>query len=168
MKAISLVDNNATNPKPWATLVEAGVKTIETRTWPVPKDYELPFDLLICATASSKTVNEGLAVCVVSVVSCHPMKVSDQSAAQCEIYDGAWAWQTTNLRWLSQKFPVRGYQRVFDVDIPEGVSFRKPTDRELKQLRYDLYKANWIQFREVDAGLMASMEDTMTVKRNPL
>lgn len=161
-------DDTSDNPNPWGTLVESGAKTIETRKWPVYKDLQLPFDLLICGTAASKTINAGKAICVVSVIGCEPMQKHHEPGAQIEVYDGAWAWQTTDLRWLSRKFDVRGAQKIFEVDVPEDVTLRTPTDRELKQLRYDLYKAGFLTYREVDKGLMASMEDAMTVKRDPL
>lgn len=144
MKAISLHDNTNTNSNPWAMLIEAGLKTIETRRWPFPKTLELPMDILICATADSKTENSGKAVCVVMVTGSHPMQPGHEEGAMLHRQSNLWAWQLTNLRWLSEKFVVAGHQRVFNVDLPEGVTLRTPTTGELSVLRKELFDEGWI------------------------
>ncbi len=138
MKAITLSDDTSQNPMPWATLIEAGLKTIETRTWPVPKDYVLPIDVLICASASSRTKNKGLAVCVVTLIASHPMRTDHEKAAAIHKYDKAWAWETTNLRWLNKKFPVTGKHRFFEVEIPDDVKFMTPSVAQLTALQTEL------------------------------
>ena len=36
MDALMLIDDNPKNATPCATMIECGLKTIETRSWPVP------------------------------------------------------------------------------------------------------------------------------------
>ncbi|RYC70838.1 ASCH domain-containing protein [Spirosoma sordidisoli] len=123
MKAITLKDS----PDPWATLIEYGIKTIETRTW----STKYRGDLLICASKSSKTPNAGKAVCVVEVYDCRPMTPADENAARCDIYPNAFSWRLRNLRWLSEKFSVTGQLSIYEVEIPEGIRIYRPGFKEL-------------------------------------
>nr|WP_293837507.1 ASCH domain-containing protein [uncultured Arsenicibacter sp.] len=122
MKAITLSDNSPKNPTPWLSLVEFGFKTIETRVWKT--SYR--GDLLLCGAADSRTPNKGLATCIVKVVDCVPMEKIHEIDACIEAYPKAWAWITEDLRWLSEKFPVKGSLGFFNVDIPAKVEIYKP------------------------------------------
>ncbi len=118
MKALTLRDDE---DAAWATLIERGKKTIETRTWPT----KYRGDLLITASKSSKHspgLNAGMAICVVEVYDCVPMERVHEEAACCPVYMGAWAWKLRNLRWLSEKFPVKGKLQIFEVEVPDGIS----------------------------------------------
>jgi hypothetical protein len=109
MKALSV-------KQPWASLIAAGVKTIETRTWRT--DYRGP--LLICSskipapTAGSDPGPCGVALCIADVIDCRPMTEADVAAACVSLYAGAWAWILTNVR-LVEPIPVRGQVKFFDV-----------------------------------------------------
>jgi len=126
MKAISLW-------QPWASLMEAGSKTIETRGWKT----KYRGDLLICSTKnglSKKAFNEtiqdlelpeldypeGQALCVVSlndVVSTDIVYqfIFDNELNYGDYSPGRFAWITTNLRPI-KPFPVVGQQGLFNVN----------------------------------------------------
>ena len=116
MKALSLKDFGTAETN-YATLIEQGIKTIETRKWGT--QYRGP--LLICCSKSSKSPNAGLAVCVVDLMYIEMMKPEHEKKACCGIYDKARSWHLSNLRPLSNKFPVKGKLSLFDVDIPADV-----------------------------------------------
>lgn len=123
MKAISL-------KQPWATWVALGFKTIETRTWKTKHRGEL----LICA---SKNVDKdavaeardtgfppyqedefprGVAVAVVNVVDCRPMRDDDAADALCMNEPGRFAWPLKDIRAI-EPFPVKGSLSIFEVDM---------------------------------------------------
>ena len=115
MKALSI-------RQPDAGMIASGEKTIETRLWAT--SYR--GDLLICS--SKKPVDEGpagVALCIVRLVDCRPMEKreredmcsSDEIAACCEWYPGAYAWILVDIRPI-KPFPVRGQLGLFDVEVP--------------------------------------------------
>lgn len=106
MKALSV-------KQPWASLIASGQKPIETRVWPTNYRGEL----LIVSSKSPKIDNLpcGMALCVVNLIDCRPMVESDQEAAQCEVYEGAWSWVFENIRPI-EPFPVRGQLGIYDVE----------------------------------------------------
>lgn len=122
MKALTLSDNSPKNPVPWLSLVEYKFKPIETRTWPT----KYRGDVLLCGAADSRTPNKGLATCIVKIVDCIPMVKSHETDACIKVYDGAWAWITEDLRWLTKKFPVKGALGLFDVVVPADIEFYTP------------------------------------------
>jgi hypothetical protein len=112
MKAISVKDNGTPDTN-WASLIEQGIKTIETRTWKT--NYR--GDLLICCSASSKSDNAGLAVCIVHLDDIVLMEKKHEKAACCKVYPRAQAWILSNLRPLARKFPVKGQLRLYEVEV---------------------------------------------------
>ncbi len=108
MKAISL-------HQPFATMIRDGVKTIETRRWPT--SHRGP--LVICSTRKPTVAGHlsGYALAIVDVVGCRPMTKTDEPAACYVCYRGAWAWELANVRPFIVPFPVRGYQRIFNLDL---------------------------------------------------
>ncbi len=118
MKAISI-------KQPWASLVAAGVKTIECRTWKTK--YRGP--LLICASKGDVEVGEegdtlvvpgGLALGVVELVDILPMTKADlEPACLPEAwYEDAlkgFAWHVKKLYEI-KPFPVKGKLNLFTVD----------------------------------------------------
>ena len=136
IKALSLT-------QPWAQLIVEGRKTIETRRWKT--DYRGL--LAICATRGPKpdcrrcsaswqasltdvcwdkagTICQApysCAVAIVGLVDCRPMTAGDEPAAQCELYDGAWAWVLSDVRVIPPvcRQYVRGMHRLFDIEIDE-------------------------------------------------
>lgn len=107
MKAISL-------KQPWANFIASGQKTIETRTWSTL--YRGP--LLIVSTKNPPIAPAGFALALAELVDCRPMKKTDEAAARCALYDGAFAFVLSNIRPIVP-FPVRGSRRLFDVDVAE-------------------------------------------------
>jgi len=106
MKAISI-------KQPWASLIAAGVKTLELRAWPT--DHRGP--LLICS--SRRPVidghRHGAALCVVDVVDCREMTRDDiPFACVQQFYPDHYAWVLRDVR-LIEPFPVVGQLRLFDV-----------------------------------------------------
>jgi ASCH domain len=107
MKAISI-------KQPWASLIAAGVKTLEIRQWPT--DHRGP--LLICS--SRRPVIEGhrhgAALCIVNVVNCRRMTRDDRAfACISEFYPDFYAWELSNPR-LIEPFSVMGQLRLFDIE----------------------------------------------------
>lgn len=104
MKALSVKE-------PWAGKIRSGEKSIETRTWYT--SYRGP--LLICASKVPETPLSGMAVAVAVLVDCRQMTVDDERAAGCGIYPRAQAWVLENIQAIVP-FPVRGMQRLFNVE----------------------------------------------------
>lgn len=121
LKALSLT-------QPWANDIALGEKTIETRRWSTPwRGW-----FLICATRSRVpgcAGPYGCAVALAQLVHCRPMKRTDEAAACCLVYPGAWAWLLGRTRPLppSMQFPLRGALGLFEVDVP-------PADEEAFQI----------------------------------
>lgn len=117
MKALCLKDYG-TDQTNYATLVENGIKTLETRTWATMYRG----DLLITCSASSKSENAGRAVCVVTLSGCEEMKQEHEEKACIKTYPKAKVWRLENLRFLSEKFPVKSRLSLFEVEIPRRVA----------------------------------------------
>lgn len=110
MKALSV-------KQPWANMIAAGEKTIETRTWST--DHR--GDLLIVSSKSPNIAPAGCALAVVRLVDCRPMTERDQLEACCSVYPGAIAWILEDIRPV-EPFPVRGRIGLFDVELPQSES----------------------------------------------
>ncbi len=130
--------------QPWASLIADGHKRFETRSWPT--NHRGP--LLICASKNGapylfreEIANEcgeiedyaifnysrlpfGRAVCIVNMVDCVPTealvgRLSLKEEALGDFRPGRWAWDLRKP--MKLEFPVRGKQRLFDVELPEGI-----------------------------------------------
>lgn len=108
MKALSI-------KQPWANLIAAGKKTIETRTWATPYRGEI----LLVSSKSPRIHPAGFALVVAHLVECRPMTVMDRDAAQCDVYPGAISWVLQDVRAI-EPFPVKGQLGVFDVHVTPG------------------------------------------------
>jgi len=106
MKALSV-------KQPWANLIAAGEKAIETRTWAT--DYRGP--ILIVSSRSPKIEPAGFALAIADLVDCRPMTHQDEPAARCGVYPNAYSWVLRNIRKI-HPFPVRGKLGIYDVKIP--------------------------------------------------
>lgn len=109
MKALSV-------KQPWANLIASGTKTIETRLWPT--DYRGP--LLIVSSKAPKIYPAGYALAVAELIDCRPMTASDEQAACCARYSGAFSWVMRDVRKI-EIFPVRGRLGLYDVSIPDSL-----------------------------------------------
>ncbi len=103
MKAISL-------KQPWANLIAAGKKTIETRKWSTK--YRGP--LLIVSSLRPNIPPVGCAIAVAELVDCRPMTKADERAACCPTYPGAYAWVLSRIRRVTP-VPVKGRLGLYDV-----------------------------------------------------
>src|SRR5689334_7925632 len=99
----------------WAGLIADGQKTLEIRSWRTT--HRGP--LLVCATLNPpcRGVPSGCAVCTVVVADCRPMRPDDEAAAGCAYRPGLHAWVLTHVQRLAKPVPVRGQQRLFEVDL---------------------------------------------------
>jgi hypothetical protein len=107
-----------------AGLIPQHLKTIETRT----RRTHHRGPLLICAGRlvtqapshytgpSPETLPRGVAICIVNLIDCRPMRPEDWEAAQCSPYPDAWAWVLEDIQTV-QQLPVRGQQQIFNVDL---------------------------------------------------
>lgn len=123
-------------------ILDPVVKSIETRTWQTPHRG----DILICtamkmyqgfdnpeameklhALAAHQgkpeySPNYGMAIGVAELYNITPM-TGDHTADACiEVYPKAYAWMMRNMR-LIKPFPVKGHLMVFDVELPEPLTF---------------------------------------------
>ena len=122
--------------EPWASLMRAGYKHNETRSWAT--SHRGP--LLICAAKthagltketefaipllSTVGLNFGKAVALVNVVDC--VKTEGACNPNTREYSlgnytpGRYAWITEPMDVTFKPFPVKGQQGFFNVDVPEG------------------------------------------------
>lgn len=109
MKALSV-------RQPWASMIATGAKTIETRTYPT--GYR--GDLLIVSTKKPELPGfpSGQALCIVKLVNCRPMIASDEAAARCKLYEGAYSLVFSEIRQI-RPFRVRGKQGFYEVELPD-------------------------------------------------
>lgn len=118
MKALCLKDFGTVETN-FATLVLNEIKTLETRTWGT--NYR--GDLLITCSKSSKSEYAGNAICVVSLDNCRVMTKDDEIAACIAVYPKAKAWELSNVRPLSRMFEVKSQLSLFDVELPNDVTY---------------------------------------------
>lgn len=104
--------------QPYATMIEQGFKTIETRTWYT----EHRGDLLICSTQKPDWpgCKCGFALCVVNLKNCRPMILSDEAGARCEFHEDLklFAWVLTDLLRI-RPFRVQGSQGLYEVEVED-------------------------------------------------
>lgn len=121
--------------QPFARLIKARVKWIETRSWPTSHRGEL---LIVAGKSihkgscffggdkrSKELVEEwqldgydvpmGKAICIVNVLDCRKMTKEDEHGACCRLYDDAWAWELDVVRSV-KPFNVLGKLRLFEVE----------------------------------------------------
>jgi len=111
MKALSI-------KQPWANLIAAGRKTIETRTWAT--DYR--GEILIVSSKTPKLEPAGYALAIAQLVDCRPMTKHDEAAACCPIYPKAYSWVFKNVRRI-KPFPVKGQLGIYDVEVTSSMIF---------------------------------------------
>ena len=107
MKAISV-------KQPWASMIASGEKTLETRTWNTKHRGEI----LIVASKNPKIegLPTGVALCIVTIVGCRDMLVSDESNACCKVYKNAKVWVLDKVTKI-KPFTVKGRLSIYDVKI---------------------------------------------------
>lgn len=108
MKALSI-------KQPWANLIAAGEKTIETRTWAT--NYRGP--ILIVSSKTPKIEPAGFALAIAELVDCRPMTRLDEPAARCGVYPSAYSWVLRDIRKI-HPYPVRGKLGLYDIKIQPG------------------------------------------------
>lgn len=52
------------------------------------------------------------------------MTEEHEQSACCKVYPKAKAWFTDNLRPLSRKFPVKSKLSIFEVELPDDVTYK--------------------------------------------
>lgn len=105
-KAISL-------KQPWANLVAAGKKTVETRKW----STKYRGDLIICSSQNPKIEPYGKALCIVELYKIQPMETKHEKKACIKVYPKAHAWFLKNLRLINPPIPIKGKLSIFDLDL---------------------------------------------------
>lgn len=100
--------------QPWANMIAAGEKTIETRRWAT--EYRGP--LLIVSTKAPDIPPVGCAIALTTLIDCRPMTRADEIAAACPLYHGAYAWVLRDVRQL-KPFPVRGQLGIYEVAVED-------------------------------------------------
>lgn len=98
--------------QPWASMIAMGKKTIEVRAWQTTHRG----DILIVASKNPRIdgLPTGQAIAIATIVDCRPMTPEDETAACCPFYDGAYAWQLSNIRQI-EPFTVAGKLGLFEV-----------------------------------------------------
>lgn len=107
MKALSI-------KQPWANMIAAGEKTIETRTW----HTRWCGPLLIVSSKKPAIEPAGYALAIAQLVDCRPMTVADEVAACCKV--NGWAWVLENVKRI-EPFPVKGQLALYNVDLPASI-----------------------------------------------
>lgn len=110
MKAISL-------RQPWANMIARGQKTIETRKWSTR--YRGP--LLIVSSKEPAIEPVGMAVALVRLVDIRRMVKTDETAACCPLYPGAFAWIIEDIKRV-KPFPVKGHLGIYEVDAEQIIT----------------------------------------------
>lgn len=124
MKAISL-------RQPWAGLIAAGIKTIETRTWSTNYRGEL---LIHAAKKIDRDavdvlkhifdINDlpdicevqGAILCKVTLVTCVEWKLIHSDKSYCDAF-GGFAWILEDIVPFKKPIPWRGQQGFFNVEL---------------------------------------------------
>jgi hypothetical protein len=99
--------------QPWANLVAAGKKTVETRKW----STKYRGDLVICSSKSPKIEPNGYALCVVELYDVKPMVKADERKACIKVYPKAHSWFLKNLRPIDPPTPVKGSLGIFNLEL---------------------------------------------------
>lgn len=97
-------------------MIASGKKTIETRLWPTA--YRGP--LLIVSSKIPRIYPAGYALALAELIDCRPMTDSDEQAACCARYSGAFSWFMRDIRMI-EIFPVRGRLGLYDVSISDSL-----------------------------------------------
>lgn len=116
MKALSL-------RQPYASFIAIGRKTIETRTWST--NYR---GKLLIVSSKGKIYKDvphhglfnlklpfGMALAIVELIDCRPMKKEDEHAAMYPYRPGLYAWVLSDIKKI-EPFSVKGQLRLFEVD----------------------------------------------------
>lgn len=106
MKALSV-------RQPHASDILSGRKTLEIRS----RQTHHRGDLLICVTAKPvfDDLPTGMALCIVRLVECRPMKARDAKAARCSYQPGHFAYILEDVRPV-RPVSVKGKLGFFNVD----------------------------------------------------
>lgn len=118
MLALSIVAPNG-------TLIAAGRKTLEIRSWRPP---HVPLrDLLIIQnqrflTGADEVDPDGAAVAFVDVEAIHPWQPSELRAACANQWvPGRWAWQLTHVRVVVGVFRLDARRKLYQVQIDDAL-----------------------------------------------
>jgi ASCH domain-containing protein len=117
LKAISV-------KQPWANMIAAGKKTIETRTWATK--YRGP--VLIVSSRSPRIEPAGYAVAVAEIAASRPMTRADERAARCKLYPKAQAWVLKGVLAI-RPFPVKGSLGLYNIRVAAAALTRPASSR---------------------------------------
>lgn len=106
MKALSV-------RQPWASMIAAGQKTIEVRTWRT--NYRGP--LVICASAKPHgDLPTGIVTAIANLVNVRPITHYDASSACCDVDPSTeFAWMLADVRPVEFIEPVKGQLGLFSL-----------------------------------------------------
>ena len=99
--------------QPWANLVAAGKKTIETRKWKT--DYR--GKIVICSSKKPAIAPAGYALCTAELYHIEPMKKEHEKKACIKVYKGAYSWFLRNIKPFNKPVPVKGHLGIFTLKI---------------------------------------------------
>lgn len=100
--------------QPWANIIAAGTKTIETRSWWTK--YRGP--LLIASCKKPAIEPAGKILAIVTLTACRLMSPRDKEAACCDYIPGWYSWVFSKIYKLQDPQPVKGSQGIYNVDWP--------------------------------------------------
>ena len=107
--------------QPWANMIAAGKKTIETRTWCTRYRGEL----LIVSCRLPPIAPAGIAVAVCRLADCRRMCPYDEAAAGVTWNSWLYAWMLEDVRAI-EPFEVRGRLGFFTVEVTEAQLAARP------------------------------------------
>jgi hypothetical protein len=105
-KAISLM-------QPWANLVAASKKTIETRKWKT--DYR--GKIVICSSKKPPISPAGYALCTAELYHIEPMKKEHEKKACIKVYPGAYSWFLKDIKPFRKPIPIKGKLGIYNLEL---------------------------------------------------
>jgi ASCH domain-containing protein len=115
--------------QPYAALIVAGIKTIETRTWKTNyrgkilihaalKPIELPnrFKSMLKEIEPEVLSATGKIIGSVDVIDCRPLLAKDKKTALVDEIENKYAWLLENPEVFKEFIPLKGKLGLFNVD----------------------------------------------------
>lgn len=135
MKAITL-------HQPWASLMAAEIKRIETRSWGT--SYRGPLaihagkkvvyddELLSLLNCTWESLPRGAVLCIVDLIEIVPTEIirgrlTDVERGCGDYYDGRYAWRTKMIKVFEKPIPCDGHQGLWNWEPPPGLNFELST-----------------------------------------
>lgn len=113
---------------PISQLILSGKKTVETRTYPIPKKY-LNQDLLMIETPGDEGDFEAQGVCIIRFSDCYQYKTLKKFRSEFTLHkvdEGSkWDWNPKKPKWAWQISHIEICQQPIKIKKRKGIVFTK-------------------------------------------